>query len=310
MKFHVPVAGSLASFYRSQLRSLTSLMRLLVFAFGVFGLVSAPAQTQVPHEFQAGQPARASEVNANFDALEAAIDAQSTESASNEALLEGLLYRIERLSMAVYGMGREIACSALNLAACNSLLSTQNLSVSDYWISVNTLLVTDQANAEPIFAYVWQRNVGPRPDVTNDRVLLLFGRQANFTRGVAVPDAEVLVDDCENPTVYLVPSGASRTGGLGVNNGKIYIGDSQAAAVTVDVTGGTYGLIHDYTKGLPVQDSGVSPPPPSGGPPTPPPLCSPVSDRVGSYDSYPLILRADTSTWGQEWALTAEYVTP
>jgi hypothetical protein len=36
------------------------------------------AQTQVPNDFQAGTPARAAEVNANFDALEAAIDANAT----------------------------------------------------------------------------------------------------------------------------------------------------------------------------------------------------------------------------------------
>jgi len=36
--------------------------------------VSAFAQTQVPNDFQVGQPARAAEVNANFDALETAID--------------------------------------------------------------------------------------------------------------------------------------------------------------------------------------------------------------------------------------------
>jgi hypothetical protein len=35
---------------------------------------SAFAQTQVPNDFEAGQPASAAEVNANFDALEAAID--------------------------------------------------------------------------------------------------------------------------------------------------------------------------------------------------------------------------------------------
>ena len=39
---------------------------------------AASAQTQVPNEFQSGTPARAAEVNANFDALEAAIDANVT----------------------------------------------------------------------------------------------------------------------------------------------------------------------------------------------------------------------------------------
>jgi hypothetical protein len=37
------------------------------------------AQTQVPHAFQSGQPARASEVNENFDALEAVIDQNTTD---------------------------------------------------------------------------------------------------------------------------------------------------------------------------------------------------------------------------------------
>jgi len=40
--------------------------------FASFGLV---ADTEVPHTFEDGNPAKASEVNANFDALEAAIDA-------------------------------------------------------------------------------------------------------------------------------------------------------------------------------------------------------------------------------------------
>lgn len=41
--------------------------------------LSAAAQTKVPHEFQAGTPARASDVNENFDALEQAIDLNATD---------------------------------------------------------------------------------------------------------------------------------------------------------------------------------------------------------------------------------------
>ena len=46
--------------------------------FAIAALVasaSAIAQTQVPNVFEDGKPAKAAEVNANFDALEAAIDA-------------------------------------------------------------------------------------------------------------------------------------------------------------------------------------------------------------------------------------------
>ena len=44
------------------------------FSFLLGLAATAYAQTEVPHVFQAGQPARATEVNANFDALESAID--------------------------------------------------------------------------------------------------------------------------------------------------------------------------------------------------------------------------------------------
>ena len=46
-------------------------------AFLLVSAVAAQAQTQVPHTFQSGQPALAVEVNANFDAIEAGIDANS-----------------------------------------------------------------------------------------------------------------------------------------------------------------------------------------------------------------------------------------
>jgi hypothetical protein len=45
----------------------------IIFA-GLFIFGAAHAQTQVPNIFQTGQPARAAEVNANFDTLESAID--------------------------------------------------------------------------------------------------------------------------------------------------------------------------------------------------------------------------------------------
>jgi hypothetical protein len=53
-------------------KQLTTIL-LLVFSAVTF------AQTQVPNDFQANTPARASEVNENFDALEAAIDQNATD---------------------------------------------------------------------------------------------------------------------------------------------------------------------------------------------------------------------------------------
>ena len=50
------------------------MIRLLT-AVLLFASFSVVADTEVPHTFEDGTPAKASEVNANFDALEAAIDA-------------------------------------------------------------------------------------------------------------------------------------------------------------------------------------------------------------------------------------------
>jgi hypothetical protein len=54
-------------------------MKALTVIAGLSLFVSvSQAQTQVPNTFQSGQPARADEVNANFDALETAIDQNTT----------------------------------------------------------------------------------------------------------------------------------------------------------------------------------------------------------------------------------------
>ena len=49
----------------------------------------AYSQTQVPNEFQAGEPAKASEVNENFDALEAAVDTNAASIETNATAISG-----------------------------------------------------------------------------------------------------------------------------------------------------------------------------------------------------------------------------
>jgi len=53
--------------------NIKSIIQLLVFTVVILS-GNVLAQTQVPNDFQAGQPARAAEVNENFDTLESAID--------------------------------------------------------------------------------------------------------------------------------------------------------------------------------------------------------------------------------------------
>jgi hypothetical protein len=54
-------------------------MRHVILFFFFFAVGNAEAQTQLPHTFQAGQPARASEVNENFDTLAVSIDGGSAD---------------------------------------------------------------------------------------------------------------------------------------------------------------------------------------------------------------------------------------
>jgi len=62
-------------------------MKTLLTITFLFFTVIAYSQTEVPNEFQAGQPARAAEVNANFDTLESAIDTNSGSITSNSSLI-------------------------------------------------------------------------------------------------------------------------------------------------------------------------------------------------------------------------------
>lgn len=55
----------------------------------------AIGQTQVPHTFQAGQPARAAEVNANFDELETAVDNNAAGIASNSSITSSNITEIQ-----------------------------------------------------------------------------------------------------------------------------------------------------------------------------------------------------------------------
>ena len=63
----------------------------------------AVGQTQVPNDFTAGQPARAAEVNANFDALETAIDQDISEIAALQDQVDSLQVLVDELVGASQG---------------------------------------------------------------------------------------------------------------------------------------------------------------------------------------------------------------
>lgn len=302
---------------------------LLVFLGAV---VEASAQTEVPNVFQSGSPARADEVNANFDALETAVDsntselesiestatmnadeiesvkvrldtievaleAASAENASRDAESETARLRIANLTKAIEDLGQEYGvCSARNASACKGLVSAKILGA--FWqpaLFYFVALDPDDRLSGAVLARPWERNIGIDTDPTDDRVKLLFGGSANFGQTALQLGEEVLVDDCDNPTVILIPTGGFKFGTLGVDNGKTFRVDREVEPTPVDVTGGTYGVLYDYARR----------PQPNTSDGEPPPLCAYAEGREGLRDSLPLVPQFDTSTWGEEWSLTA-----
>ena len=67
--------------------------------------MAANAQTQVPHDFQSGTPARAAEVNANFDTLETAIDANTAAVTANEARIRANENSVQNNALSISQLG-------------------------------------------------------------------------------------------------------------------------------------------------------------------------------------------------------------
>lgn len=63
-------------------------MRVVVFAAAFAAVIQAAAFAQAPHTFTAGEPAKASEVNENFEALDTRITTNADAIAANEAAID------------------------------------------------------------------------------------------------------------------------------------------------------------------------------------------------------------------------------
>lgn len=133
--------------------------RILAATVFFCGVVVAHAQTAVPHEFQSGTPARASEVNENFDTLEQAVD-------DNAAAIE----QIQGLS----GLSREAAQiqTGLNLASGLRWL------VKDYY-STFSRLPGDNSDVGAVPGHEWvNRFVSYAHVLQNGTIQIQFGVDA------------------------------------------------------------------------------------------------------------------------------------
>ncbi len=99
--------------------------RFILVAVSLLFALTANAQTQVPNDFQAGTPARAAEVNENFDALESAVDSNAlgistniSDIASSENDIQSLGASMEALTSGGTGLSVLFYNPILNATNC------------------------------------------------------------------------------------------------------------------------------------------------------------------------------------------------
>ena len=230
----------------------------------------ANGQTQVPNDFLAGQPARAAEVNENFQTLEEAIDQNLSDIATlNSDEAERRLQYIESVLVSI--KDQMTICGDSEMYGCTDAISSNGTIYERNGYMgrerIGTFLLV---NAQNVLDKVFWATPESRFDFTN----LWIGGTANLTRSLGNLDlGPVLVDDCNNPTVELAPTGEPPSSRIRVNSGNFYLHMGTPLLETIDVTGPSYGLINPQFHGNIIE------------------ACTVVTDRVGLYDSYSIELK-------------------
>ena len=248
---------------------------------------TAFGQTQVPNTFQAGQPARAAEVNANFTELEAAANQNAGDVATNAAAISGNASSVTDLqSDAVdyemhinqlendmdFVLDRVLTCGDYKVYGCTQSTSFNGIVFLHNWFAGgihNIIYMRDESLADVADGLFFAIPTAIDPNTGEfDFQNLYIGGSSNITRTINGNLGPALVDDCDNPTVELVPTGEAASRRLVVNSGNFYRYLDTPIIDTVDVTGQTYGLINPQTPGNIVES------------------CTLVTDQTGLYDRY------------------------
>lgn len=123
---------------------------LLLGAFAFLLTANAFGQAQVPNTFQAGQPARAADVNQNFSTLEASVNDNAGDIASNSAA-------IQANTVAINSDGRAIQIMANNSSTAlfvreadprSGLYGFRGLSALNYLYDVIAIVNVDELNPD------------------------------------------------------------------------------------------------------------------------------------------------------------------
>lgn len=230
---------------------------------------NALAQMQVPNDFTAGQPARAAEVNENFDALASAVDQNASDISANLEAIQTNAAAIEALDVAAidydlqlatdYGR-RGMSSGGASLDILAQLVGTLGLTCADanYGKFIGcTQLTAGDGTVWPIISTSLELGLAilriqedpsavvyAAQSISGD---MLIGGPANFTRGTYRDDDDVrnLVDDCDSPTLAMTPVllGATNSRWRVNNGGYYYATDPVTPTGQIDVTGQMVGIV-------------------------------------------------------------------
>jgi len=185
----------------------TKIFTTLIGTIGFIASGLAFGQTQVPNTFQAGQPARAAEVNENFTAVEASVDDNAAGIALNSSDIQANTSVITAITM---GSGAQLYSQG---------------------VSIGQFLTTGGNNDHPIFVlsdqgYIFSIGSEPNPNYylggelairfselgcAGDAYIDTANQSGNWTR----PFGVVLKADPGSPSpVYYIPRGSASMPGV------------------------------------------------------------------------------------------------
>ena len=184
-------------------------------ALFLIGTATTQAQTQVPNQFSAGQPAMADEVNANFGALEEGVNQNSTAIQDNEA-------NIEQNSSTILGIEGDLLATQDNVASLDTLIEANSSAIQ-----------ANQGQLEEV-----QGALTDTRAVLVDRNGVEIGR-VMFVDGSGTFVIDVLVDGYRGVLHWNPATSGSLTLGGNIQSGDFYYnascGDGSATAISRDV---------------------------------------------------------------------------